>query len=96
MPTTDIIGYLWHKRHALGIETLTDVLDLTGDLVASGHEVMTVTDQTVLGIPVGAVTVLPRKTPEEWEPIVHDAIVKAAVADAEKAFQGQTLFDEDF
>lgn len=82
MPTTDIIGYLWHKRHAFGIETLTDVLDLTADLVSGGLDAITVTDQIVLGTAIGADTVYVRRSVTDWDDLVHGAVLNASAADA--------------
>lgn len=80
MPSTDIIGYLWMKRQSFGIETPADAMDLVSDLLIAGLDCIQVEDQKTLGIITGATTSYPRKTQEEWDELVHKAIVDASVA----------------
>lgn len=80
MPTLTIIGYLWLRRHSLGIETVSDVLNLMADLWGSGLDCLQVEDQIVLGTPVGASSHFPRRTREEWDDLVHSTLLDASVA----------------
>lgn len=79
MPTTDIIGYLWYNRQALDLDGLPDVLDLVADLQRSGLECVRVEDLKVLGQLAGTTVQLVRKERDEWDLLVHDTIVNAAV-----------------
>lgn len=80
MPTSDIIGYLWSKRQALDIQTTSEAVSLTADLLESGVDCIQVEDIRVLGSVIGVSTSYPRKTEEEWDRLVHDAILRSAVA----------------
>lgn len=79
MPTTDIIGYLWYNRQALDLDGLPDVLDLVADLQRSGLECIRVEDMKVLGKLAGTTVQLVRKERDEWDRLVHDTIINAAV-----------------
>lgn len=79
MPTTDIIGYLWYNRQALDIDGLPDVLELVADLQRSGLECIRVEDMKVLGQRAGTTVQLVRKERAEWDRLVHDTILRAAV-----------------
>lgn len=81
MPSTDIIGYLWSKRHAFDIQAPSEAVRLAADLLDGGLDCIHVEDQLTLGIVSGVTTEYPRKAPEEWDDLVHKTIVDAAVAD---------------
>lgn len=80
MPTTNIIGYLWSERQQLYLYSLTDVLQLTHDLVAGGLDCIRVEDIAPFGIPTGQASVqILMKEPEEWASLIHEAILHASV-----------------
>ena len=79
MPTMDIIGYLWSKRQDLDLYSVPDAIQLAHDLVVAGLDCIEVQDIEVFGVSTGEVSVQwDRRTPEEWEPLVENAIAKAA------------------
>lgn len=94
MPTTDIIGYLWGKRQALDLQSVSEAVSLAADLLSQGVECIQVTEMTALGITIGISTSYPRKTQEEWDEILHAAIVTAAVAETEHMMKSWEDRDE--
>jgi hypothetical protein len=81
MPTVDIIGYLWSKRQALGLDGIPDALQMASDLQRAGLEAVRVEDQTVFGVPTGVAVTLVRRDPVAWDDLVSNAIVSAAAQD---------------
>lgn len=81
MPAMDIIGYLWTKRQSFSIDTPAQVLRLAADLYDAELDCLNVEDQLVLGQKIGVSTSYPRRTEEEWDELVHEAILKASVAE---------------
>ena len=82
MPTTNIIGYLWSQRQALGIKTPADVLSFAADLQRLSINVLRLSDIKVLGAPVGVSVQLVEHTDGEWADIVFDGIMSASVENA--------------
>lgn len=80
MPALDILGYLWMKRQELDIQTKDEAVSLAADLMTSGLDCIQIEDVTMFGLVVGARASYPRKTKEEWDELVHRAIVDASVA----------------
>lgn len=94
MPTTDIIGYLWGKRQVLDLHSVSEAVSLTADLLEQGVECIRVEEMTALGITIGISTSYPRKTQEEWDEILHEAIITASVAEAEHMMKSWEDRDE--
>lgn len=82
MPTTNIIGYLWHNRQALDIDGLPDVLQMVADLQRHGLECVQVKDIEIMGAYVTTNTWLVEREDSEWAWRVEDAIVTSAVEHA--------------
>lgn len=80
MPTTDIIGYLWTQRQALGLYSLADVLQMVLDLSVAGLDCIRVDDIEVFGAPTGEARVeYVRLTSDDWAERVSRFISAAAV-----------------
>lgn len=79
MPTTDIIGYLWLKRQDLELDGLPDVLNLIADFQELGLECIRVNGYSIFGVPTGAVVQLIQREHEEWDELIHNALLSAAV-----------------
>ena len=79
MPTTDIIGYLWSNRQELELDGLPEVLHMIADLQEVGLECVEVGEVKVFGVPLEASGRLIRRTDEEWNDLVHKAILSSAV-----------------
>lgn len=94
MPTTDIIGYLWGKRQVLDLSSVAEAVSLAADLIAQGVECIQVKEMTALGTVIGVSTSYPRKTKDEWDEILHEAIVTAAVAETEHMMKSWEERDE--
>ena len=89
MPTTNIIGYLWSQRQALGIKTPADVLSFAADLQRLSTDVVRLDDIKVLGNSVGTSVQLVEHTDEEWASIVFDGIMAASVEGAALMLHGE-------
>lgn len=94
MPTSDIIGYLWAKRQVLDIQSVAEAVSLAADLIEQGVDCIRVEEMAALGLTIGVSTSYPRKSQEEWDHIVHDAILTAAVAETEHMLKSWEDRDE--
>lgn len=79
MPTTDIIGYLWGNRQELELTTLSDALHLAADLEHVGLTCVSIEEVKVFGTTLETRGEFIRRTPEEWDRLVHAAILSSAV-----------------
>lgn len=80
MPTVDIIGYLWSRRQDLELYSLPDVIQFTSDLMRGGLECIRVRDIEIFGFSTGLPSIeYVRKEAEDWESLVHNAIIAASV-----------------
>lgn len=82
MPTSDIIGYLWQKRQDLDLYSLPDVLDMVANLQRLGLDCVRAEDTIIFGVPAGASIQFVRLEIEEWDRLVHAALLDAAVQNA--------------
>lgn len=79
MPTTNIIGYLWHNRQDLNLDGLPDVLDMVADLQRLGMTCVRVETISVLGQPATASVQLVMLPDEDWAKLVENALINASI-----------------